>query len=139
MEREEEGGDGGGGGGGMVSSRFRWRTRPGRVSWDVASGEIRTGFESNRCKKTSRLLRWRCYSSCWLGGLRSHGTPIPLFRSFVRVDVVVDATASYPGFARPWINVWTRLTRLHVPHPALVPQIADLWVVTFLRPVLWRV
>lgn len=72
-----------------------------------------------------------------LGGLRSHGTPIPLFPpSFVRVDVVVDTTASYAGFARPWIDVRTRLTRLHVPHSAFVPQIADLWIVTFLRPIL---
>ena len=77
------------------SSRFRWRTRPtGRVSLDVASGEIRTGFESNRCKKKKKKKEKekkeeRLVSSVGaatllrLGGLRSHGTPIPL-SSFIR-------------------------------------------------------
>lgn len=54
----------------------------------------------------------------------------------MRIDVVVDATASYPGLARPRIDVRTRLTSLHVPHPALVPQIAHLRIVALLRPIL---
>ena len=62
--------------------------------------------------------------------------PLPPFPSFVRIDVVVDATASYPGLARPRIDVRTRLTSFHVPHPALVPQIAHLRIVALLRPIL---
>lgn len=84
---------------------------------------------------TNLLLGWRCYASLRLGGPRSHGSLFPL-SSFVRIDVVVDATASYPGFARPRIDVRTRLASLHVPHPALVPKIAHLRIVALLRPVL---
>lgn len=83
-----------------------------------------------------RLLRWR-YTLFQFGGPRSHGIPI-FFPSFVRIDVVIDATASYPRLACPRINVRTRLTSLHVPHSALVPKIANLGVVTLLRPVLKR-
>lgn len=59
-------------------------------------------------------------------------------RSFVRVDVVVDATASYPGLARPRVDIRARLAGLHVPHAALVPEVADSGVVALLRPVLRR-
>lgn len=51
------------------------------------------------------------------------------------VDFVVDATATYTGLACPRINVRACLTSLHVPHPTLVPKIADLRIVALLGSV----
>lgn len=58
------------------------------------------------------------------------------YGSFVGVDLVVDATATNTGLARPGINVRACLAGLHVSHAALVPKIADLRVVAFLRSIL---
>lgn len=67
---------------------------------------------------------------------RNENCALRLYSSFVRVDLVVDATAAYTGLACPRVDVRTRLAGLHVPHAALVPEIADLRVVAFLRSVL---
>lgn len=55
--------------------------------------------------------------------------------SFVGVDFVVDATATYTGLACPRINVRARLAGLHVSHSTLVPKIADLRVIASLGSV----
>lgn len=55
------------------------------------------------------------------------------------VDFVVDATATYTGLACPRINVRTCLAGLHVPHPTLMPKIADLRVVALLGSVLHHI
>ena len=55
---------------------------------------------------------------------------------FSILDLVVDSTATNARLARPRINVRTGLTRLHVSHTALVPEIADFSVVALFWPVL---
>lgn len=47
-------------------------------------------------------------------------------------DVIVYPAVSDSGFTRPGVNLWTWLTSSHVPDATLVPEVADLWVVTFL-------
>lgn len=58
-------------------------------------------------------------------------------RSFVD-DFIVYSAVTDSGFACPRVDIGTWLTRPHVPHSALVPQIADLGVVAFFGPLLQR-
>lgn len=52
------------------------------------------------------------------------------------VDVIIDARWSDATLARPWINLRARLTRSHVSHTRLVPQVTHFWIVTALWPIL---
>lgn len=60
----------------------------------------------------------------------------------IRIDLflnvlVIDARRSDAGLAGPRVDFRTRLARAHVSHARLVPQIAHLRVVAFLRTVLF--